>query len=105
MTTAQERFGKGLTLYGQQKYDEAIAELTQAIEGDPKFADAYLALGHALHKLGRLPEAAESIGKAIAINGHEALYHTSLSTVYRDMGRISDAEEEMAISFELQRGH
>ncbi len=105
MTTAQERFGKGLGLYGQQKYDEAIAELTQAIEVDPKFADAYLALGHALHKLGRLPEAAESIAKAIAINGREALYHTSLSTVYRDMGRISDAEEEMAISFELQRGH
>ncbi len=79
-------------------------ELKEAIESDPQFADAYLALGHALHKLGRFPEAVDSIGKAIALNGHEALYHTSLSTVYRDMGRISDAEEEMAISFELQRG-
>jgi Flp pilus assembly protein TadD len=104
MTTAQERFGKGLGLYGQQKYEEGIAELTLAVESDPQFADAYLALGHTFHKLGRLPEAADAIGKAIALNGKEALYHTSLSMVYRDMGRISDAEEEMAMSFELQRG-
>jgi Flp pilus assembly protein TadD len=104
MSTAQEQFGKGLSLYGQQKYQEAVAELTLAIAGDPKFADAYLALGHALQKLGRFPEAVDAIRKAIALNGQEPLYHTSLSTVYRDMGRISDAEEHMAISFELQRG-
>lgn len=103
MPTPQERFGKGLSLYGQQKYAEAVAELQQAVEIDPQLADAYLALGHALQKLGRLAEAAVAIQQAIAINGQEPLYHTSLSTVYRDMGRISDAEEHMAISFELQR--
>jgi tetratricopeptide (TPR) repeat protein len=104
MESRDELFGKGLGLYGQRKYDEAVDALTGAVAADPKFADAYLALGHALQKLGRLPEAAEALQKAIAIDGQEPLYHTSLSTVYRDMGRISDAEEHMAISFELQRG-
>ena len=49
-------------------------------------------------------EAVEAIQRAIEINPQEPMYHTSLSTVYRDMGRIPEAEEEMAISFQLQRG-
>jgi hypothetical protein len=28
-----------------------------------------------------------------------------LSTVFRDMGMIPEAEEEMAVSFQLQRGY
>jgi tetratricopeptide (TPR) repeat protein len=104
MSAAQEQFGKGLSFYGQKRYEEAVAELQQAVASDPRFADAYLALGHALQKLGRLPEAAEAVLKAIELNGQEPLYHTSLSTVYRDMGRTSDAEEHLAISFDLQRG-
>ena len=105
MPTKEEHFGKGLTLYGQNKHEEAIAELKKAVELDLSFGDAYMAMGHALHKLKRLPEAAEAIQKAIAINPQDPMYHTSLSTVYRDMGRIPDAEEEMAISFQLQRGY
>jgi protein O-GlcNAc transferase len=104
MATKEEYFGKGLTLYGQNKHEAAVAELRKALELDPSFADAHLAMGHALHKLKRLAEAAEAIQRAIGINPHDPMYHTSLSTVYRDMGRIPDAEEEMAISFDLQRG-
>jgi tetratricopeptide (TPR) repeat protein len=105
MATREEHFGKGLTLYGQNKHEEAIAELQRALEVDPSFSDAYLAIGHALHKLTRLPEAVEAIQRAIAINSQEPMYHTSLSTVYRDMGMIPEAEQEMAISFQLQRGY
>ncbi len=105
MATKEEHFGAGLTLYGQNNHEEAIAELKKALELDPSFADALLAMGHALHKLKRLPEAAEAIKKAIEINPQDPMYHTSLSTVYRDMGRIPEAEEEMAISFQLQRGY
>jgi protein O-GlcNAc transferase len=105
MATREECFGKGLSLYGQNKHEEAVAELKKALEVDPRFADAYLAIGHALHKLKRFPEAVEAIKKAIEINPQDPMYHTSLSTVYRDMGRIPDAEEEMAISFQLQRGY
>jgi tetratricopeptide (TPR) repeat protein len=105
MPTKEECFGKGLTLYGQNKHEEAIAELQNAVELDPSFADAHLAIGHSLHKLNRLPEAVEAIQKAIGINPREPMYHTSLSTVYRDMHMIPEAEEEMAISFQLQRGY
>jgi protein O-GlcNAc transferase len=105
MPTKEEYFGKGLTLYGQNKHEEAITELKKALELDPSFADAHLAIGHALHKLKRLPEAVEAIKKAIEINPQDPMYHTSLSTVYRDMGRIPDAEEEMAISFQFQRSY
>ena len=105
MPTKDELFGKGLTLYGQNKHEEAIAELQKVVELDPAYADAFLAMGHALHKLSRLPEAVEAIKKAIGVNPQEPMYHTSLSTVYRDMRMIPEAEEEMAISFQLQRGY
>lgn len=104
MTTKEEYFGKGLTLYGQNKHEDAILELRKALELDPSFGDAHLAIGHALQRLGRLPEAVEAIQMAIESNPQEPMYHTSLSTVYRDMGMIPQAEEEMAISFRLQRG-
>jgi Tfp pilus assembly protein PilF len=82
-----------------------LAELIKAVELDPQFADAHLAIGHTLHKLKRLPEAVDAIKKAIAINAQEVLYHTSLSTVYRDLGMIPEAEDEMAVSSQLQRGY
>ncbi|HEX9899049.1 MAG TPA: tetratricopeptide repeat protein [Candidatus Methylomirabilis sp.] len=104
MPTKEEHFGKGLALYGQNKHEEAIQELRKAVEVDPSFADAHLASGHALHKLNRLAEAVQAIQQAIALNAQEPMYHTSLSTVYRDMRMIPEAEEEMAISFQLQRG-
>jgi len=105
MATKDEHFGKGLTLYGQNKHAEAVAELQKAVEIDPSFGDAYLAMGHALHKLSRFREAVEAIKKAIGVNPQEPMYHTSLSTVYRDMRMIPEAEEEMAISHQLQRGY
>jgi tetratricopeptide (TPR) repeat protein len=104
MPTRDEHFGKGLGLYGRDQYDEALVEFAKAVELDPEFGDAFLAIGHALHKLKRFPEAVEAIKKAIASNEKEPLYHTSLSTVYRDMGMIPEAEEEMAISHQFQRG-
>jgi Tfp pilus assembly protein PilF len=52
-----------------------------------------------------MPEAVEAIKKAIAINPQEPLYHTSLSTVFRDMGMIREAEDAMATSFQMQRGY
>jgi tetratricopeptide (TPR) repeat protein len=104
MPTSAEHFGTGLGHYGHGRYEEALVELEKAVALDPQFGDAYLAIGHALHKLERLPEAVEAIKQAIATNDKEPLYHTSLSTVYRDMGRIPEAEEEMAVSHQLQRG-
>ncbi len=105
MPTKDEYFGNGLGLYGKDDYEGALGELARAVELDPQFADAHLAMGHAFHKLKRMPEAVEAIKKAIAINPQEALYYTSLSTVFRDMGMIRDAEDAMAMSFQLQRGY
>ena len=105
MPTKDEHFGNGLGLYGKDDYEGALVELGKAVALDPKFADAHLAMGHSLHKLKRLPEAVDAIKKAIAVNPQEPLYHTSLSTVFRDMGMILEAEEEMAVSFQLQRGY
>jgi tetratricopeptide (TPR) repeat protein len=104
MPTRDEHFGKGLRLYGESKYEESLAQLRQAVALDPTFGDAHLAIGHALHKLNLLSEAVEALRKAIACNDKEPLYHTSLSAVYRDMGNRQAAEEEMAVSFRLQRG-
>lgn len=39
MPTKEEHFGKGLTLYGQNKQEEAIAELKKAPELDASVPD------------------------------------------------------------------
>jgi len=104
MPTRDEHFGSGLKLYGEDRYAEALVELGQAVALDPAFGDAHLAIGHALHRLNRLSEAVEALRQAIACDETEPLYHTSLSAVYRDMGNRQEAEEQMAISFKLQRG-
>src|SRR3972149_6647931 len=104
MPTKEEHFGKGLTLYGQHKHEEAIADLRKTLELDPSFADAHLAIGHALHKLNRFAEAVQAIQQAPPPNPQDPISPPSLSTVYRDMRMIPEAEEEMAIAIQLQRG-
>jgi Flp pilus assembly protein TadD len=104
MPTRDEHFGQGLKLYGADQYEQALVELRQAVALDPAFGDAHLAIGHALHKLHRLPEAVEALRQAIACDEKEPLYHTSLSAVYRDMGNRKAAEDELATSYQLQRG-
>ena len=66
-------YNKGLALYNQSKYDEALQALDKAIELKPDYADAWLFEGMALSSLDRYNVAAlQAIDKAIELNPNDA---------------------------------
>jgi tetratricopeptide (TPR) repeat protein len=54
--------------YAESKYDLALADLSRALERDPKHYRALEQLGLANEALGKKPEALEAYRKALAIN-------------------------------------
>lgn len=104
MDAREEYFNQGLTHFAKRESDEAIAAFKQAIDCDPSYADAYLALAQAFDQKGVTDDAIAAIKEAIELNPQEPLYHTSLSVFYRKKGMIPEAEAELAQAMELQRG-
>jgi tetratricopeptide (TPR) repeat protein len=85
----------------QGNYDEAVAELEEAIRLDPSYANVYLNLSRALRDAGRVDEAVPWAKQAVALapgkwQGHSTLY-LSLSLA----GRLDEAIEPARKSCEL----
>ena len=78
---AQQLRNSGTRTYS---YDEAIADLTKAIELYPSFAYAYYNRANLLALSGKLPEAFDDYTKAIELNPHfaEAYYNRGLIQIF-----------------------
>lgn len=63
---ARKAFEKGIGEAKKQKWESAEKELRKAVELHPRYAEAWLALGKIYVDSKRLPEARETLGKAIA---------------------------------------
>ena len=79
--------------------DLAIGELESAVEKyrrcvglDPQFVDGWHALGMALMKLGRYPEAIAAGLKTVELRPNDQLAWSSLSLFYVRNGQIHEAE-------------
>ena len=79
--------------------DLAVGDLESAAEKyrccvqmTPDFFDGWHALGMALMKLGRFPEAIEAGKKAVALRPNDQIGWTSLSLFYNRAGNIKEAE-------------
>jgi folate-binding protein YgfZ len=81
-----------------EQSDNAIAEklLRKAISKNPKFADAYEALGVLLSREQRYDEAIELMKQLKEINPEEVMAYSNLSLFYMKKGMIPEAEEEKA---------
>jgi folate-binding protein YgfZ len=94
---------QALQLYKEQDdLNQPIALLREAIELDPKNADAYEALGVFLAKQDKLDEAISLMKRLVEINPQEIMAHTNLSVYYMQQNRIEDAEFEKAEATALQ---
>lgn len=72
---------------------EAAAEkYRRCVELDPEFFDGWHALGMALMKLGRYPEAIDAGLKTVELRPNEQIAWTSLSLMYVRAGMIKEAE-------------
>jgi tetratricopeptide (TPR) repeat protein len=86
-------------LFDDANGDLAIGELESAVEKyrgcvelDPEFFDGGHALGMALMKTGRFPEAIEAGKKATELRPNDQIAWTSLSLFYNRIGDIMEAE-------------
>src|SRR3954465_12947958 len=72
--------------------ESAVAKYRQCVEIDPEFFDGWHALGMALMKIGRFPEAIEAGRRATELRPNDKIPWTSLSLFYTRMGDTREAE-------------
>ncbi len=96
MTDAKTHYLAGLKHFGQNRFEEAIAEYEKALELRADWTDLLNALATAQSKLGLHAEAVETIERAIEIDPEDAFSFTSLSIFLQRMGKIPEAEAAAA---------
>ena len=84
-----------------ERVDEAIAQLQQAVEIQPDFAEAQGGLGAALVRRGRLDEAIAHYREALEIDPDSAIAHANLGNVFLNQGRPDKALEHFRKIVEL----
>jgi tetratricopeptide (TPR) repeat protein len=72
--------------------DSAVEKYRRCVELDPVFFDGWHALGMALMKTGRFPEAILAGKKATELRPNDQIAWTSLSLFYNRNGDIKEAE-------------
>ena len=72
--------------------DVAVEKYRRCVELDPEFFDGWHALGMALMKTGRFPEAIAAGKKATDLRPNDQIAWTSLSLFYNRNGDIKEAE-------------
>ncbi len=99
--TKQELLNNGFQHFAKREYDQAQDNFEKAIAIDEKFEAAYSGLSETLNRKGEIDPAIGIIKKWIDINPKDALAHAALSRLYVQKGMIHEAEQEMAISNQL----
>jgi tetratricopeptide (TPR) repeat protein len=86
----------------KENLDRGIALFQSALARDPRFARAHAGLGDAYWRKYRVTRdekwsvhARDEINEALRLDPHDAEVRLSLATIYRAMGRTSEAEEEL----------
>jgi tetratricopeptide (TPR) repeat protein len=93
VVAALEHYKRGLKLYGQRDYAEAIEAYREALEERPGWGDCLQALGMAQMHAGRLEEALANLERVTELAPEDPLAFTSLSMCLQRMNRIEDAEK------------
>ena len=86
----------GLKLFGQQKFEEAIAEDRLALEQKADWAEVLHAVATAQSKLGKQDEAIATVNRVIELTPTDPFAFTSLSIFLQRAGKIADAETAAA---------
>jgi superkiller protein 3 len=87
----------------QQKKPEAAKHFERAAELRPDFPEALIAVAKLRSDAKRYPEAAQLLERAVALQPKNETAHYNLMLVYRNAGRIADAQRESAEIDKLQK--
>ena len=94
--TAEAHTFLGWTYSFEGRYEDAIAECTEAIAVDAEFGNPYNDIGSYLIKLGRLDEAVPWLERALRAGRYEPRHypHCNLGQIYWAKGHLARAIEE-----------
>ncbi len=97
---AEAHYHLGLVYQKRGMLDNAISEFETTLDLFPetstrKKAGVHYKLGSAYYEIGKPDEAIEELQKAIEISPNLAKAHHQLSTVYKSIGNIQEAEKEL----------
>lgn len=90
--TAEDHYYTGVDLFGDGKFDEAIAEYRRAFELDPKFTDALHGLAQACYAKNDFDGAIAAAERILEIDTDDVLAWTTVSRSYQRKGMIPQAE-------------
>lgn len=99
--TAVDWYNKGLALYNQGKYDEAIKALDNATKFDPQYVDAWETKGWALYFQERYDEAAEAFDEIIKIDPQDKVAWNSKGLALSELEKYNEAIEAYDKAIEL----
>lgn len=93
---ALEHYKRGHALYGERRWDEAIAAYEAALAVDAGWSDCVQALGMAQMQKGALDEALATMLRATELSPEDPFAFTSLSMIQVRRGQIEEAEKAQA---------
>jgi Flp pilus assembly protein TadD len=102
MSEARTHYKAGIDHFAHGRTAEAVECYRKALALNEGMAMAWNGLAMALAKQGELDAAIEAARRYAALDPDEPLAHTSLSMLYQQKGMIPEAEQEKALSMQLQ---
>ena len=105
ITKAYAHFIRGMELYEDGLYDEAVEEYTKAIELYPNYATAYDGRGSAYADKGQYDLAVADFTKAIEIDPHYIVPYFNRGLSYRAQGEKAKAIADLEKFITLADNH
>jgi Flp pilus assembly protein TadD len=81
----------GAALIQQGRFEEAIANISEALRIKPDYAEAHNNLGLVLYKQGKLNEGIRYFSRAVQLNPDYANAYSNLGSALAQQGRLDDA--------------
>jgi tetratricopeptide (TPR) repeat protein len=98
---AEQLLRRGIDALEHDRFEEAAGLLRQAVDLAPESPMASLALGIALVRLLRIPEATAALENAIALDPEAFYPHFRMAELYMRVGLVAQAEEELTRAMDL----
>lgn len=99
---AQRANERGLQLYKEKRYDEAVQQFAEALKLRPDFALAANNLGFVYYRQARYAEAARWLENTVRIDPSRAVAQLNLGDAYRQLGERDKARQAYTTYLALQ---
>lgn len=103
MAMARERYN-GLAPFRDGDYDQAIADLDQALTLDPEYAEGYCTRAECRLEKGELDAALSDVDRAIALKPDYADAYATRGKLLQKKGDMASAKVDLQKAAELRRG-